>query len=306
LDIKRCDRTFSCRIIQVPSGRVPCMDCKTEQFLYMLLWTAEALSRPGWRNLDESFESWAYRRGLQRQLRRLEQQQFLETQAERPGDRVHRLSEAGRLLALGGRDPVACWNRRWDGRWHLVLFDVPERRRVTRNKLRHYLRSRGFGYLQNSVWITPDPIHEERALLEDGPVNVESLLMLEARPCAGETDAEIVAGAWDFHEINQRYAAHGEILARRPRRKLESQATAATFHRWLQLEHETWHHAMGCDPLLPQVLLPPDYAGQKAWAERLNAMAKAGEQMRAFRAGRISGTISDAVASCNVPVAGSC
>ena len=49
------------------------------------------------------------------------------------------------------------------------------------------------GYLHNSVWITPDSPAEERQILVDGNINVESLILLEARPCAGETDAEIVA-----------------------------------------------------------------------------------------------------------------
>ena len=44
---------------------------------------------------------------------------------------------------------------------------------------------------------------------------MESLILLEARPCAGESDAEIVAGAWDFERIN-RYARHLKVLAERP------------------------------------------------------------------------------------------
>jgi len=37
---------------------------------------------------------------------------------------------------------------------------------------------------QNSVWITPDPLTEERQILGGGKIRVESLLLLEARPCA--------------------------------------------------------------------------------------------------------------------------
>jgi phenylacetic acid degradation operon negative regulatory protein len=261
------------------------MDAKTEEFLWMLLWTCETLSRPTWRNLTESFEGWAYRNGFLRQLQRLEKQQWLERQPGHSGDRLHRLSEAGRLHTLGGRDPVARWGRRWDGRWRLVLFDVPESRSVARNKLRHFLQSRGFGYLQNSVWITPDPVKEERALLADGPVDVESLILLEARPCAGESDAQIVAGAWDFAEINRRYAAHQEVLSRRPRRCLDGHPAARSFHRWLQEEREAWQDAMWRDPLLPNVLLPPGYTGRGAWRLRLAVMAEAGEQMREFKRG---------------------
>lgn len=251
----------------------------------MLLWTCESISRPTWRNLTESFEGWAYRNGFLRQLHRLEQQHWLERQTSRPGDRLHRLSQSGRLLALGGRDPVASWNRRWDGRWRLVLFDVPESLSATRNRIRHNLQSSGYGYLQKSVWITPHPVDKERAMLVEGPVNVESLLFLEARPCTGETDAEIVAGAWDFAEINRRYAAHAKVLARRPGHPLSNQPAAAPFHRWLREERQAWQDALRRDPLLPRALLPPDYMGCEAWRQRLHIMAKAGEQMRSFQGG---------------------
>jgi len=95
-------------------------------------------------------------------------------------------------------------------------FDVPTGQNAQRERLRRYLRDNGFGYLHNSVWITPDPLAEERQILGGGKINVESLLLLEARPCAGESDAEIVAGAWDFERINRRYARHLKVLAARP------------------------------------------------------------------------------------------
>src|SRR5262245_55011078 len=110
------------------------MQAKTEELLYMLLWGCEAMARPTWRNVTESFEGWAYRKGLVRQLQRLERQNFVEQSRSPKGDRVYRLTERGRLHALHGRDPEAGWQRRWDGRWRLVLFDVSESRRTTRNK----------------------------------------------------------------------------------------------------------------------------------------------------------------------------
>lgn len=261
------------------------MNAKTEEFLWMLLWTCDALSRPTWRNLTDSFEGWAYRNGFLRQLQRLEKQRLIERQPSRLGTRICRLSEAGRHYALGGCDPVARWNRRWDGRWRMVLFDVPESHSAARNQLRHYLQRRGFGFLQNSVWITPDPVKAERALLSDGPVDVESLILLEARPCAGESDAEMVAGAWDFAEINRRYAMHQEVLTQRPRRDLNNQATAAAFHRWLREERATWQNAVWRDPLLPKALLPSDYTGCIAWHRRLKVMTEAGTQIRSFHEG---------------------
>jgi hypothetical protein len=46
------------------------------------------------------------------------------------------------------------------------------------------MRDKGFGHLQNSVWISPDPLTAEREVLGGGEINVESPILLEARPCA--------------------------------------------------------------------------------------------------------------------------
>lgn len=43
----------------------------------------------------------------------------------------------------------------WDGKWRVVVFDVPERRRRTRDTVRGILVSTGFRKLQNSVWVHP-------------------------------------------------------------------------------------------------------------------------------------------------------
>ena len=65
-----------------------------------------------------------------------------------------------------------------------MIFDVPTGQNAQRERLRRYLRDKGFGYLQNSVWIAADPLAEERQILGGGKINVESLILLEARPCA--------------------------------------------------------------------------------------------------------------------------
>ena len=258
------------------------MQPKTEEFLNLLLWSAEMLMRPTFRNLTESYESWAYRSGLMRRVRALEQQKLVERDLAAPDDRLYRLTWRGRLHALGGRDPEARWSREWDGRWRLVVFDVPTGQDTHRRRLRRYLCDRGFGYLQKSVWITPDSLQEERQILGAGKIDVESLLLLEARPCAGESDAEIVAGAWDFERINRRYARHMGILGKRPGGALENNAAAQALLRWATEEREAWLDAVTSDPLLPECLLPPDYAGQQAWRRRIEVLQAAGKQLRSF------------------------
>src|SRR3989338_603134 len=48
----------------------------------------------------------------------------------------------------------------WDGKWRVVMFDIREKRRRTRSKLRQLLAGAGFLRLQDSVWIHPYPCDE--------------------------------------------------------------------------------------------------------------------------------------------------
>lgn len=45
--------------------------------------------------------------------------------------------------------------KKWDGKWRIVMFDITERRRLARDRLRHLLIKIGFIKLQDSVWIFP-------------------------------------------------------------------------------------------------------------------------------------------------------
>lgn len=265
-----------------PARRSKVLRAKTGQLLYHLLWCCDQLTRPTWRNLTDSFESWAYRNGLHRELADLETLCLIERGGLRRGDRLYRLTDTGRLRALGGRDPTTEWSRPWDGKWRLVLFDVPREQDAVRNRLRLSLRARGFGYLQNSVWITPHPITQERRLLAGGLVDVQALILMEARPCSGETDAQIVEGAWNLDAVDRNYAAHLNILRHRPSEPVKSEQAAERLRDWGRTEQAAWLQAVAPDPLLPRCLWPPSYIGENVWQERCRVLAAAAAAIRVF------------------------
>lgn len=55
---------------------------------------------------------------------------------------------------------------RWDGRWRVLVFDIPEGMRQTRQRLRTLLRGIGFACLQHSVWIYPYDCEDVITLLK--------------------------------------------------------------------------------------------------------------------------------------------
>lgn len=45
--------------------------------------------------------------------------------------------------------------KKWDGRWRVLIFDIPNRKKGVRDKVRATLMSVGFIKVQHSVWIYP-------------------------------------------------------------------------------------------------------------------------------------------------------
>lgn len=45
--------------------------------------------------------------------------------------------------------------RKWDKKWRVMIFDIPEKRRAIRNDLTTLFKQAGIRRLQNSVWVYP-------------------------------------------------------------------------------------------------------------------------------------------------------
>lgn len=57
--------------------------------------------------------------------------------------------------------------KRWDGKWRVIIFDIPEVSRIKREAFRGKLKELGFYQLQKSVWVHPYPCREEIELLRE-------------------------------------------------------------------------------------------------------------------------------------------
>jgi DNA-binding transcriptional regulator PaaX len=57
--------------------------------------------------------------------------------------------------------------KKWDGRWRLVMFDIPMRFTKGREALRYHLKELGFYQFQKSAWIYPYPCEDEIIFIAD-------------------------------------------------------------------------------------------------------------------------------------------
>lgn len=86
--------------------------------------------------------------------------------------------------------------KHWDGRWRVVIFDIWERRRPMRDKLRHMLKKAGFYKIQNSVWVHPYDCEE-----------LISFLRVDMR--LGRSVVYLIA---EGIEQDQRFLSHFDLL----------------------------------------------------------------------------------------------
>ena len=88
---------------------------------------------------------------------------------ERDGKKYVRLTDKGeKILDIERRrlDLVNNKPKKWDGRYRLVIFDIPEKRKKVREHLRFEMQEIGFLRIQDSVWIYPYDCEEFIALLK--------------------------------------------------------------------------------------------------------------------------------------------
>lgn len=86
---------------------------------------------------------------------------------EEDGKRHARITEKGEQMLQFETEKVAmAEKRRWDRRWRIVIFDIPERRKSVRAKLRRFMQEYGFVRLQDSVWVYPHDCEDLIALVK--------------------------------------------------------------------------------------------------------------------------------------------
>jgi CRISPR-associated endonuclease Cas2 len=82
-----------------------------------------------------------------------------------------------RCLSLGDNKELNK-NKKWDGKWRVLIFDIPESKRFDRTNIRQALISIGFMKLQNSVWIYPYSCESIISLLKAETETEEDVLYM--------------------------------------------------------------------------------------------------------------------------------
>jgi len=102
-------------------------------------------------------------------LGNLRRQRLIEYVANKDGQTIVRITKKGesKLRAFSIELIEIKKPNRWDGKWRLVMYDIPVRFSKARESLRWQLKEFGFVQLQKSAWILPYPCEDEIIFVAD-------------------------------------------------------------------------------------------------------------------------------------------
>ena len=103
------------------------------------------------------------RRALNRAIYSLYTSHLVSEKQNKDGTTTLILNENGKKKALIFNIEQLKINKpsRWDGKWRMVMFDIPEKIRRLRDSLRLHFHDLGFIELQKSVFVHPHPCKKE-------------------------------------------------------------------------------------------------------------------------------------------------
>lgn len=157
---------------------------------------------------------------------------------------------------------------KWDGRWRMLMYNIPEVKRSVRDELRKELVWSGFGSMANSCWISPNNLEKELNAIID-KYHIQPYVHLFLADYNGpDEDKKLVETCWDIAEINSKYeqfiVTHRANLEIAKDRIADQKMTEAEcFVERAKLVHE-YRKFLFIDPGLPEELLPEKWLGTKA------------------------------------------
>lgn len=147
--------------------------------------------------------------------------------------------------------------KKWDRKWRLVIFDIEEKSRKTRNFIRKILKELGFVQLQKSVWISPHDIFDElKKILKK--MSIEgSVIFIETRKIS-IGDKILLKKFWDIESLNEEYKKIYFLL-----KKIDNSKINDDRQQILNNLRKKIIEVFVRDPKLPKEILPKDWWGDK-------------------------------------------
>lgn len=180
--------------------------------------------------------------------------------ASRDGQTYYHLTPVGKSYSVKSI-PLFRFQRKWDGKWRIVIFDIDEKHRRLRDNVRSKLRQLGFGLWQRSIWLTPFDVADDMNRFLETLDLKGTVEVLEAKRLFVSDERALAAKVWDLPKLNKAY----EALVKEWESAKEQYSKNLPILRKIAASLQTRYlETIWKDPGLPEVLLPEAWSGGQA------------------------------------------
>ena len=145
----------------------------------------------------------------------------------------------------------------WDGKWRILSYEIPEKKRDLRDKLRREVSGWGLGPWHRSFWLTPHPIIDNLKQLVSQKEEEQYIQAFEANHVFGDRDI-LIEKVWQKSQLDKKYRElfkrWHDILSREGDKVQKYQSVVSEYVKILRQ-----------DPGLPAELIGQNWIGFEAF-----------------------------------------
>lgn len=145
----------------------------------------------------------------------------------------------------------------WDGRWRILSYEIPEKKREIRDRLRREVSGWGLGPWHRSFWITPHPIIPNLKALVSNKEEEGYVQAFEADHVFGDRGI-LISKVWETSELEKKYRQLFKTWH-------DTLSTQKTNVEKLQTIISDYISVLRVDPGLPPQLLGSNWIGYEGF-----------------------------------------
>lgn len=200
------------------------------------------------------------------------------------GEVYLRLTHHGKKRVNRNFPLIKFQNVKWDGIWRIVIFDIAELNRHTRDRLREKLKELGFGMFQQSVYLSPHNLAKDLSEFIEALGLSEFVYVFEIpRTQITVGDSRALANRlWKLDQLNEKYieliekienihliASHGrgkqlnDLVDLSGQESRQDSGQNSGREELVKSIREEYLNLILRDPFLPKELLPSNWEFRK-------------------------------------------
>lgn len=159
--------------------------------------------------------------------------------------------------------PISNLTQKWNKKWIMVIFDIAEKQRVIRDRLRVKVQNIGFGMLQESVWISPLPIGRDVKEMIEVTGLKDSVFVMEVSGFIFGNPKELANKIWhldsieeEYLEIKEKLSEINQLISTRNGRREKREAKLYKLEEKKRVLKREYLQLLARFPALPWELLP--------------------------------------------------